>query len=183
MSKFLAPSLAFILFFAFAPMANAQTQPAPAPASAPAQDRLLSAGEIDALLSPVALYPDNLLAQVLMAATNPLEVIQASRWLQENKGLKGDAAKAAVDKLSWDESVKSLMATPDVLNMMADKLDWTQKLGDAMLAQQADVMDGVQRLRAKADANNKLTTTKQQKDSKKSEGGKQIIVIEPTDPE
>jgi uncharacterized protein DUF3300/endosialidase-like protein len=184
MSKFPAQSLAFILFIAFAPMANAQTQPAPAPApaSAPAQDRLLSAGEIDALLSPVALYPDNLLAQVLMAATYPLEVIQASRWLQENKGLKGDAAKTAVDKLSWDESVKSLMATPDVLNMMADKLDWTQKLGDAMLAQQADVMDGVQRLRAKADANNKLTTTKQQKVTKKSEGGKQYIAIEPTDP-
>jgi len=185
MSKFLAQALALILFIAFAPLASAQTQPAPAPApaSAPAQDQLLSAGEIDALLSPVALYPDNLLAQVLMAATYPLEVIQASRWLQQNKGLKGDAAKAAVDKLTWDESVKSLMATPDVLNMMADKLDWTQKLGDAMLAQQADVMDGVQRLRAKADANNKLTTTKQQKVSKKSEGGKQVIVIEPTDPE
>jgi hypothetical protein len=186
MSKFLAQTLALILFLAVAPVASAQTPPAPAPApapaSAPAQDKLLSAGEIDALLSPVALYPDNLLAQVLMAATYPLEVIQASRWLKENKGLKGDAAKAAVDKLGWDESVKSLMATPDVLNMMADKLDWTQKLGDAMLAQQNDVMDGVQRLRAKADANNKLTTTKQQKVTKKSEGGKQYIAIEPTDP-
>jgi hypothetical protein len=185
MSKFLAQTLALILFVAFAPVASGQTQPAPAsaPASAPAQDQLLSAGEIDALLSPVALYPDNLLAQVLMAATYPLEVVQASRWLKENKSLKGDAFKAAVDKLGWDESVKSLMATPDVLDMMADKLDWTQKLGDAMLAQQTDVMDGVQRLRAKADANNKLTTTKQQKVSKKSEGGKQVIVIEPTDPQ
>jgi uncharacterized protein DUF3300/endosialidase-like protein len=183
MSKFLAQSLAFILFIVFTPVASAQNQPAPAPASAPAQDTLLQPGEIDALLSPVALYPDNLLAQVLMAATYPLEVVQASRWLKENKSLKGDALKAAVDKLSWDESVKSLMATPDVLDMMADKLDWTQKLGDAMLAQQADVMDGVQRLRAKADANNKLTTTKQQKVTKKSEGGRQYIAIEPTDPE
>src|SRR5689334_20273911 len=152
MLKFLTQSLAFILFVAFAPIAGAQTQPAPAPApaSAPSQDQLLSAGEIDALLSPVALYPDTLLSQVLMAATYPLEVIQASRWLKENKGLKDDALRAAAEKQGWDQSVTSLLATPDVLNMMSDKLDWTQKLGDAVLAQQSDVMDGVQRLRAKA---------------------------------
>jgi hypothetical protein len=183
MSKFRAQSLAFILFVAFAPVASAQTQPAPAPASAPAQDVLLQPGEIDALLSPIALYPDALIAQVLMAATYPLEVIQASRWLKENKGLKDDALRAALDKQGWDESVKSLAATPSVLDMMADKLDWTQKLGDAMLAQQNDVMDGVQRLRAKAEANNKLQSTPQQKVSKRSEGGKQVIVIEPTNPE
>jgi len=164
-------------------VANAQTQPAPAPASAPAQDQLLQPGEIDALLSPIALYPDALMAQVLMAATYPLEVIQASRWLKENKGLKDDALRAALDKQGWDESVKSLAATPSVLDMMADKLDWTQKLGDAMLAQQNDVMDGVQRLRVKAEANNKLQSTPQQKVSKRSEGGKQVIVIEPTNPE
>ena len=183
MSKFLAQALTLILFIAFAPIASAQTQPAPTPASAPAQDQLLQPGEIDALLSPIALYPDALMAQVLMAATYPLEVIQASRWLKENKGLKDDALRAALDKQGWDESVKSLAATPSVLDMMADKLDWTQKLGDAMLAQQADVMDGVQRLRAKAEANNKLQSTPQQKVSKRSEGGKQVIVIEPTNPE
>src|SRR6186713_1413378 len=183
MSKFLAQALALILLIAFAPVANAQTQPAPAPASAPAQDQLLQPGEIDALLSPIALYPDALVAQVLMAATYPLEVIQASRWLKENKGLKDDALRAALDKQGWDESVKSLAATPSVLDMMADKLDWTQKLGDAMLAQQNDVMDGVQRLRVKAEANNKLQSTPQQKVSKRSEGGKQVIVIEPTNPE
>src|SRR5262245_61226567 len=134
MSKFLAPSLAFILFVAFAPMASAQTQPAPAPAAAgaPAQDNLLSEGEIDALLSPVALYPDTLLSQVLMASTYPLEVVQASRWLKDNKGLKDDALKAAAEKQGWDESVTALLATPSVLDMMSDKLDWTQKLGDAM---------------------------------------------------
>ena len=167
----------------FAPAASAQNQPAPAPASAPAQGDLLKPEEIDALLSPIALYPDNLLAQVMMASTYPLEVVQASRWLKENKGLKDDALKAAVDKQGWDESVRSLVATPSVLDMMSDKLDWTQKLGDAVLAQQADVMDGVQRLRAKADANKKLTSTKEQKVSKKSEGSKQVIVIEPTNPE
>src|SRR5262249_7959888 len=159
MLKFLTQLLAFILFVAFAPIASAQTQPAPAPASAPAQDQLLSAGEIDALLSPVALYPDTLLSQVLMAATYPLEVVQASRWPKENKGLKDDALKAAAAKQGWDDSVTALLATPSVLDMMSDKLDWTQKLGDAMLAQQTDVMDGVQRLRAKAEANNKLQST------------------------
>src|SRR4029078_2211660 len=183
MVKFLAQSLAFILFAAFAPMASAQTQPAPAPASAPAQDELLQPGEIDALLSPIGLYPDTLLSLVLMAATYPLEVIQASRWLKDNKGLKDDALKAAAEKQGWDESVTALLSTPSVLDMMSDKLDWTQKLGDAMLAQQTDVMDGVQRLRAKAEANNKLQTTKQQKVTKKSEGSKQVIVIEPTDPQ
>jgi hypothetical protein len=112
MVKFLAQSLAFILFVAFAPMASAQTQPAPAPASAPAQDELLKPGEIDALLSPIALYPDTLLSLVLMAATYPLEVIQASRWLKDNKGLKDDALKAAAEKQGWDESVTALLATP-----------------------------------------------------------------------
>jgi hypothetical protein len=147
MSKFLAQSLAFVLFVALVPVASAQNQPAPASASAPAQD-LLQPGQIDALVSPIALYPDTLLAQVLMASTYPLEVVQASRWLKDNKGLKDDALKAAVDKQGWDESVRSLIATPSVLDMMSDKLEWTQKLGDTVLAQQADVMDGIQRLRA-----------------------------------
>ena len=134
------------------------------------REDVLKPEEIDALVSPIALYPDNLLAQVMMASTYPLEVVQASRWLKDNKGLKDDALKAAVDKQGWDESVRSLVATPSVLDMMSDKLDWTQKLGDAVLAQETDVMDAIQRLRAKADANNKLKTTKEQKVSKKSEG-------------
>ena len=157
-------------------LAQAQTPPAAS------DQQLLKAEELDALVAPIALYPDNLLAQVLMASTYPLEVVQADRWATENKALKGDPLKAAVDKQSWDDSVKSLVATPDVLSMMSSKLDWTQKLGDAVLAQQPDVMDAVQRLRTKADANNKLTSTKQQKVTKKQEQGKQIIAIEPTDP-
>jgi hypothetical protein len=171
------------MFVAFAPVAGAQSQPVPAPAGAPAQDELLKPEQLDAIVSPIALYPDNLLAQVLMAATYPLEVVQASRWLKNNKNLKDDALRDAVAKQGWDESVQSLCATPQVLDMMSDKLDWTQKLGDAVLAQQADVMDAVQRLRAKADANKKLQTTKQQKVTKKSEGSKQYIAIEPTDPQ
>jgi hypothetical protein len=182
MSKLLAQSVAFVLFIVFAQHANAQSQPAPAPASSPSQS-LLKPEQLDALVSPIALYPDTLLAEVLMASTYPLEVVQASRWVEQNKALKRDALKAEADKQGWDESIKSLTATPDALKMMSDKLDWTQKLGDAVLAQQTDVMDAIQRLRAKADANDKLKSTKEQKVSKKSEGGKQYIVIEPTDPQ
>src|SRR5215467_5582089 len=170
--------LAILLWLPVA--APAQTNP-PQPASSDQQ--LLTPEELDALLAPIALYPDALLAQILMASTYPLEVIEAERWVTANKNLKDDALKTAVGKQSWDDSVKSLLATPSVLDMMSDKLDWTQKLGDAMLAQQSDVMDGVQRLRAKAEANNKLQSTPQQKVSKRSEGSRQVIVIEPTNPE
>src|SRR6476646_6065985 len=182
MSRLLAQSIAFVLFLAFAQGASAQGQPASTPAST-SSDQLLKPEQLDALVAPIALYPDTLLAEVLMGSTYPLEVVQAARWVAENKNLKGDALKAEVDKQGWDESIKSLTATPDVLKMMSDKLDWTQKLGDAVLAQHTDVMDSIQRLRAKADANDKLKSTPQQKVSKKSEGGKQYIVIEPTDPQ
>jgi hypothetical protein len=182
MSRLLALSITFVLFLVFAHGANAQGQPASTPAST-SSDQTLKPEQLDALVAPIALYPDTLLAEVLMASTYPLEVVQAARWMEQNKNLKGDALKAEVDKQGWDESIKSLTATPDVLKMMSDKLDWTQKLGDAVLAQQTDVMDSVQRLRAKADANDKLKTTKQQKVTKKSEGGKQYIAIEPTDPQ
>src|SRR6478609_7904669 len=182
MSRLLALSITFVLFLVFADGANAQGQPASTPAST-SSNQTLKPEQLDALVAPIALYPDTLLAEVLMGSTYPLEVVQAARWVAENKNLKGDALKAEVDKQGWDESIKSLTATPDVLKMMSDKLDWTQKLGDAVLAQQTDVMDSIQRLRAKADANNKLQTTKQQKVTKKSDGGKQYIAIEPTDPQ
>src|SRR5499433_2637493 len=182
MSRLLVQSITFVLFLTFAQGVSAQGQPASTPAST-SSDQLLKPEQLDALVSPIALYPDTLLAEVLMASTYPLEVVQAARWVDENKNLKGDALKAGVDKQGWDDSVKSLTATPSVLAMMSSKLDWTQKLGDAVLAQQADVMDAIQRLRARADANDKLKSTKQQTVTKKSDGGKQVIVIEPTDPQ
>jgi hypothetical protein len=182
MSRLLALSITFVLLLVFADGANAQGQPASTPAST-SSNQTLKPEQLDALVAPIALYPDTLLAEVLMASTYPLEVVQAARWVAENKNLKGDALKTEVDKQGWDDSIKSLTATPDVLKMMSDKLDWTQKLGDAVLAQQTDVMDSIQRLRAKADANNKLQSTKQQKVTKKSDGGKQYIAIEPTDPQ
>src|SRR5690349_1758842 len=169
--------LLFVLFVL--PMAaQAQTS---TPASSQA-DQLLKPEELDALVAPIALYPDALLSEILMASTYPLEVIEADRWVNENKNLKGDALKSAVDQQSWDDSVKSLAATPSVLDMMSQKLDWTQKLGDAVLAQQPDVMDAIQRLRTKAQANDKLASNQQQTVSTQQQGGRQVIVIEPTEP-
>ena len=150
-----------------AEIVSAQDQPA----SAEPQQQLLDAAQLDQLVAPIALYSDPLLAQVLMASTYPLEVVQADRWAKSNKGLKGDKLTDALEKQDWDASVKQLVSTPSVLTMMNDKLDWTQALGDAVLAQQADVMDAIQRLRAKAQANGKLETTKQQRVTVKQDQG------------
>jgi hypothetical protein len=134
--------LAFALLLLAPYAAHAQNQATPAAASS---DQLLTPEELDALVARIALYPDALLAEILMASTYPLEVVEADRWAKANKNLKGDQLRTAVDKQSWDDSVKSLAATPDVLSMMSGKLDWTQKLGNAVLAQQPDVMDAIQR--------------------------------------
>ncbi|HEV7336714.1 MAG TPA: DUF3300 domain-containing protein [Bosea sp. (in: a-proteobacteria)] len=159
--------------------------PAAAPVAAPPAQaaQVLSNAELEALVAPVALYPDTLLAQLLMASTYPLEVVQADRWVAANKKLKGDALKVAAEKQPWDASVKSLVATPSVLEMMSKNLDWTQKLGDAVLAQQPDVMDGVQRMRTRAYDAKKLSSGSQQKVTVRQESGKQTILIEPTQPD
>src|SRR5215510_2524047 len=153
------------------------------PQAAEAQPQLLDQAALDQLVAPIALYPDTVLAQVLMASTYPLEVVQAARWQAANKKLKGDALEQAVDKQDWDASVKALVAAPNVLSMMNDQLDWTTDLGNAVLAQQSDVMDAIQRLRAKAQENGKLATTKQQTVSTAQQEGKEVIVIQPTSPE
>src|SRR5579871_2322624 len=175
--------LALAIMAATAVGAAAQ-QPAAPPSPLPPQpdQTLLKPEQLEALVAPIALYPDALLANMLAAATYPLEVVEADRWVKENKNLKGDALKTQVDKKGWDDSVKALTATPSVLDMMNDKLDWTKDLGDAMLAQQADLMDAIQRLREKARSNNKLSTTKEQKVTVQQQEGRQVIVIEPTDP-
>lgn len=156
-------------------------------AGARAQDtaKPFTSEQLDQMLAPIALYPDALLAQVLMAATYPLEIVEAARWVQANPNLKGDAAVAAVKDKSWDVSVKSLVAFPQVLTMMSDKLEWTQKLGDAMIGQQKEVADSVQRLRARAHAAGNLKTTSQQKVTTQPapSGGPSAIIIEPANPE
>ena len=143
-----------ILTLAVASMSSARAQ------NATATPR--TAAQTEQLVAPIALYPDALLSQVLMASTYPLEVVAAARWSQANPNVTGDALKTAMEKQTWDPSVKALTAIPQTLQMMNDKLDWTQQLGDTFLAQQGDVLDAVQRLRARADANGQLKSTPQQ---------------------
>src|SRR5215472_15908218 len=117
-----------------------------------AQQANLSASEIDSIVSPIALYPDQLMAQILGAATYPDQVSAADDWIQSNGGLKGDALMQAADKQPWDPSVKALTEFPSVLDQMAKNLAWTSALGDAAYNQQKDVMASIQRLRAQAKA-------------------------------
>ena len=178
--------LGIVLTLTLSPMAGGVAlgeEQQPATVASQQQAQLLDAGQLDQLVAPIALYPDPLVAQVLMASTYPLEVVQADRFAKANKKLKDEKLKEALDKQNWDASVKELVSTPTVLATMSDQLDWTQKLGDAVLAQQADVMDAIQRLRAKAQANGKLETTKQQTVTVKQEADQQVIEIEPASPD
>ena len=137
--------------------------------------------QLDAMLAPIALFPDALLAQVLMASTFPFQIVEAARWLDQgsNKQLTGDALARALATQSWDPSVKSLVPFPQILTMMNGNLDWLQQLGYAVATQQPDVMDSAQRLRRQAQAAGTLTTTAQQKVTTTQ----QVIVIEPANPE
>ena len=155
--------------------------PSPAPTSATAKS--FSQQELDQLVAPIALYPDALLAQVLMASTYPLEVVNAGRWVSANPSLNRKALEDALQNQPWDPAVKSLTVFPQVLAMMSQKLDWTQKLGDAFLAQQKDVLATVQALRAKALAEGTLKDSKEQKVTTETENSTTIIKIEPADPE
>ena len=143
------------------------------------ESKLFKQEELDQMLAPVALYPDDLLSQILMASTYPLEIVQADRWTKQNKNLKGDALTQALEKEDWDASVKSLVNFPDVLSKMNENLEWTQKLGDALLTQQKQVMDTIQNLREKAQKEGNLKTTEQQKVVVEEE----TIIIEPANPE
>ncbi len=140
------------------------TQAALAQQPEPAGPPPFKAEELEQLLAPIALYPDELIAQILAAATYPLEIVMAARWAADpkNAALKGDALAQALEKESWDASVKSLVPFPSVLKMMSDKLDWTQKLGDAFLGQEQDCLAAVQTLRRKAQAAGTLKSTPQQ---------------------
>ncbi len=148
-----------------------------APASA--QDRApFRQAELDQMLAPVALYPDSLLSQILMASTYPLEVVQAARWSRANPGLSGQEAVRAAEHMDWDPSVQSLTAFPQILDMMDEKLDWTEDLGEAFLAQQADVMDSVQALRRRAEAAGNLRSSEQMRIERQGE----VIYIQQSAP-
>jgi len=141
--------------------------------------------ELDQMLAPIALYPDSLLSQVLMASTYPAEVADAAKWSKANPKQKGDAAVTAVQDKPWDNSVKSLVAFPQALATMAEKPEWVQQVGDAFLAQPNDVMDSVQRLRAAAQKTGNLQSTEQQKVivEQAPQTQQTVIKIEPANPQ
>ncbi len=158
------------------------TTPAPAGAAEPAAAKL-PPEQLDSLVAPIALYPDSLLAQTLVAATYPLEIIQLQQWLLKNPGLKDKALADAVAKQPWDPAIQSMAAIPDVVKRLADDLQWTTDLGNAFLAQQGDVMDAVQRMRKKAADKGALAPSEQQKVETQVVEGKTVIVVESANPE
>ncbi len=159
----------------------AQESQQPAPPSPSVQ--ALSPDQLDTLVAPVALYPDALLSQVLVAATYPLEVVEASQWLQHNRNLQGQQLTDAALQQNWDPSIQALVVFPDVVNRLSSDVRWTTDLGNAFLAQQADVMNAVQRLRAQASAAGKLNSNAQETVTTETQGDQSVIDIQPANPE
>jgi len=139
--------------------------------------------QLDSLVAPIALYPDPLLSQVLVASTYPLEIVQLQQWLEKNKDLKDKALADAAQKQDWDASIQALAALPDVAKYLADNIKWTTDLGNAFLAQQSDVMDAAQRMRKKAKDSGNLKSSEQQKVETKVVENKQVIVVEQANPQ
>src|SRR6266536_2305437 len=139
--------------------------------------------QLDSLIAPIALYPDPLLSQTLVASTYPLEVVQLQQWLEKNPNLKGTALANAVEKQNWDPSIQATAALPAVVKQLGDNIAWTSDLGNAFLAQESDVMDAVQRMRAKAESAGNLKTSQQQKVETQQVEGKNVVVIEQASPD
>jgi len=151
----------------------AQTQPIPVRLPA----------ELDSLVAPIALYPDPLLSQVLVAVTYPLEIVDAAQWLQQNSALTGEALQNAARLQNWDPSVEALIAFPDVLYRLSGNIEWASDLGNAFTAQQVGVMDAVQRMRSQAVASSTLTSNAQAVVTTQPVAGATIVEIRPANPE
>jgi hypothetical protein len=165
-------------------------QPAQSPAnqqtgnaSADQQPVKIPADQLDSLVAPIALYPDPLLSQVLVASTYPLEIIQLQQWLERNKNLKDEALVNEVSKQPWDPSIQAMAALPEVVKRLADDIQWTTDLGNAFLAQQIDLMDAIQRMRQKAQGTGALKSNEQLRVETKVVQEKTVIVIEQASPE
>jgi hypothetical protein len=160
----------------FAPI----SPPAEAQSAAP---QLLAPDQLDDLVAPIALYPDPLLGQALAASTYPLEIVEAQQWLQQNGNLQGQPLIEAARQQSWDPSVQLLVAFPDAMALLSRDIRWTTDLGNAFLAQQADVMNAIQRLRAQARDNGRLATTPQQVVTTETQDEQSAIRIQPANPQ
>ncbi|MCU0780071.1 MAG: DUF3300 domain-containing protein [Akkermansiaceae bacterium] len=161
-------------------------EPAAAAADAAEAPRI-PAEQLDSLVAPIALYPDELLGQTLVASTYPLEIIQLQQWLDRNKGLKDEALAEALMKQPWDPSIQAMAAVPEVVRRLAENIQWTTELGNAFLAQQEDVFAAVQRMRAKAQGTGALVTNQQQVVETQTVGtgdeAQQVIVVQQAKPE
>ena len=169
---------AFTLLFA----AFAQQPPQNAPPAAPEPGALLSPEQLDDLISPIALYPDPLVGEVLAASTYPMELAEAEQWLQDHRSWKPSKLMDQAKKQNWDPSVQGLVAFPDVLGQLTRDISWTMQLGNAFLAQQPDVMKAVQHMRAQAMAKGTLRSTPQETVTTQNQNGQDVIAIEPANP-
>jgi hypothetical protein len=163
------------------PLVAQELPPSPEQAGPPAP--ALSPDQLANLVAPIALYPDSLLSQVLVAATYPLEVVEAGQWLQQNRNLRGAQLVEAARQQNWDASIQALVVFPDVMDRLSSNVRWTTDLGNAFLAQQADVMDAVQHMRAQARAAGKLNSNPQETVTTQTQGGQTAIEIQPANPQ
>jgi hypothetical protein len=178
----------------FAQSTTPTATPAPAAATTPTaatapadpaepEEAKLPPEQLESLVAPIALYPDTLLAQALVASTYPLEIVQLQQWMVKNKDLKDQALTDAVTKQPWDPAIQGMAEIPDLLKRLADDIQWTTELGNAFLAQQSDVMDAVQRMRKKATGTGALVTNEQQKVETTVVEEKTVIIVESSNPE
>ena len=176
------------------PPQSQQSTGSPQPAQSPATQQSANASadqppekipadQLDSLVAPIALYPDPLLSQVLVASTYPLEIIQLQQWLEKNKNLKDQALVNEVSKQPWDPSIQAMATLPEVVKRLSDDVQWTSDLGNAFLAQQADVMDAIQRMRLKAQGTGALKTNERLRVETRVVQEKTVIVIEQASPE
>src|SRR5579862_9626350 len=154
---------------------------APPPGASPGAP--MTPQQLDDLVAPIALYPDPVVAEVLAAATYPMEIAEAEQWARDHARWKPSKLMNEVKKQNWDPSVQALVAFPDVLARLTQDMGWTTQLGNAFLAQQADVMQAVQRMRSQAQARGTLQSTPQETVTTQNQGGQQVITIEPANPD
>jgi len=157
--------------------------PVPAPIDTGAPVPILSADQLNGLVAPIALYPDPLISQILVAATYPIELVEAYQWLQRNPGLAGQEIVQAAQAQNWDPSVQALVVFPDGLKRLTDDIAWTTNLGNAFMAQQADVMGAIQRMRSSAQQSGVLVSTQQQQVINSAAAGQPVIEILPANPQ
>ena len=184
-AKLLIRCLVFLSCAAILLPANPQVVARPAHRSADDQAVKIPTEQLESLVAPIALYPDNLLSQTLVASTYPLEIVQLQQWLERNPNLLKDQKKLAdaVKKQPWDPSIQAMAALPDVVKRLSDDIQWTTDLGNAFLAQQKDVMDAIQRMRNKAQDTGALASNQQQKVETQTIESKEVIVIQQASPE